>query len=78
MGVDLREEQDAGITLLEIAKLYKEYRPELSDKDALKLAILGNPKLGELYIGRPSRRDGWPEIKKFLMDGGPVPELREY
>ena len=79
MSVNLRKRHDAGIELLEIAELYKQYRPELPDKAAFKLAILGNPDLGELYTGLPIRRDGLAEVKKFLLDGGPVPQqLRAY
>jgi hypothetical protein len=71
--VDLRKRQDAGIELLEIAGIYKQYRPELTDKLALKLAILNNPDLGELYTGYPVRRDALRQVKKFLQ-GGPFPQ----
>ena len=58
---------DAGAELWNIAQLYKrEYRSDLSDQDALKLAMLANPELGELYIGQPVR-DGLAEVKKFLL-----------
>jgi len=73
MRVDLRKRQDAGIELMEIAEIYKQYRPELTDKVALKLAILGNPDLGELYTGCPVRRDALGQVKKFLQ-GGPFPQ----
>jgi len=73
MIVSLKKRQDAGITLLEIAEVYKQYRHELTDKLALKLAILGNPDLGELYTGCPVRRDGLAEVKRFLQ-GGPFPQ----
>ena len=50
-----------------IAQLYKQqYRSDLSDNEAFKLAILANPELGELYIGHPVR-DGLAEVKKFLL-----------
>ena len=73
MRINLRKRQDAGIELLEIAEIYKQYRPELTDKLALKLAVLGNPDLGELYTGCPVRRDGLAEVKRFLQ-GGPFPQ----
>jgi len=73
MRVDLRKRQDAGIELMEIAEIYKQYRPELTDKVALKLAILGNPDLGELYTGCYVRRDGLADVKRFLQ-GGPFPQ----
>ena len=47
MIVSLKKRQDAGIPLLAIAEIYKQHRPELIEKLALKLAILGNPDLGE-------------------------------
>jgi hypothetical protein len=34
---------------------------------ALKLAMLANPSLGELYLGCQVRRDGMAEVKKFLL-----------
>jgi hypothetical protein len=74
MSVNLRKRHDAGIKLLEIAELCKKYRPDLTAKTALKLAILANPKLGELYTGLPIRRDGFGEVKNFLLNGGPVPQ----
>ena len=73
MRVDLKNKHDAGIMLLEMAEVYKQYRPELTDKMALKLAILGNPDIGELYTGCPVRRDGLAEVKRFLL-GGPFPQ----
>jgi hypothetical protein len=65
----LRWPESAGL------KKRKQYRPELTDKVALKLAILGNPDLGELYTGCPVRRDGLAEVTgvKFLQ-GGPFPQ----
>ena len=74
MSVDLRKRHDAGIKLLEVAELCKQYRPDLTDRAALKLAILANPKLGELYTGLPIRRDGFDEVKDILLNGGPVPQ----
>lgn len=38
MSANLRKKHDAGIKLLEIAELCKQYRPDLTDKTALKLA----------------------------------------
>ena len=62
-----KQRHDAGAELWNIAQLYKrEYRSDLSDQDALKLAMLANPELGELYIGHPVR-DGLAEVKKFLL-----------
>jgi hypothetical protein len=73
MRVNPRQSHEAGIELLRIAEVYKEFRPELDDKTALKLAILGNPDLGERYIGLPIRRDGVGEVKNFLLNDGSVP-----
>ncbi len=74
MNVNPTKRHEAGIELLQIAGVYKQFRPELTDKMALKLAILGNPDLGELYTGLPIRRDGLNEVKRFLLNGGPVPQ----
>ena len=68
MRVDPKKVRDAGIDLWNIAQQYKRvYRSDLSDRMALKLAMLANPDLGELYLGTPVRRDGMPEVKKFLV-----------
>jgi hypothetical protein len=68
MRTDQRKAHAAGIDLWNIAQRYKRvYRSDLSDRMALKLAILANPELGELYVGSPVRRDGMPEVKKFLL-----------
>ena len=73
MRVTPRQSHEAGIELLRIAEVYKEFRPELDDKTALKLAILGNPDLGERYTGLPIRRDGVGEVKNFLLNDDSVP-----
>ena len=60
---------------------FKEAKPELSfpgsrkytssfdqiltDKKALKLAMLGNPDLAEPYLGCPVRWDAVDEVRKF-------------
>jgi hypothetical protein len=59
----------AGVNLLRIAKNYQEIRPELSDKEAFKLALLSNPVLAEQYTGFPVRRDGAAEVAKFMHQG---------
>jgi hypothetical protein len=65
--------QDVGIRLLELARLYQQYRSELTDKAAFKLAMLGNPDLGERYTGQPVRRNAVGAVKEFLVNGGPLP-----
>ena len=75
MRANARQSHDAGIELLKIVELYKQFRPELDDKTALKLAILGHPDLGERYTGLPIRRGGGREVKNFLLNGGSVPHL---
>jgi hypothetical protein len=68
MRVDPTKVRDAGIELWDIAQRYKRvYCSDLSDRMALKLAMLANPELGELYLGCPVRRDGMAEVKKFLL-----------
>lgn len=64
--------QKAGIKLWEIAGEYKQYRAELTDKTAFKLALLANPDLAESYLGQPVRRDRVNEVIKFLHGGGPL------
>ena len=66
MRVRVMEKEEAGIELWRIAGEYKQSRSDLSDKQALKLAMLGNPELAECYLGRPVRRDGAYEVAKFL------------
>ena len=73
MSINQKKTQDAGIQLLEFAEVYKQYRPELTDKLALRLAILSNPDLGERYTGQPIRRDAVGAVKKFLVNAGPLP-----
>lgn len=67
MRVNALQKRNAGIELLNIAKLYKEYRPDLNDQTLLRLAILDNPELGESYLARPVRRDAVDEVRKFLL-----------
>jgi hypothetical protein len=77
MRVKAKQSHEAGIELLRIAEVYKQYRPDLDDKTALKLAILGNPDLGERYTGLPIRRDGVGEVKNFLPNAGSVSTLKK-
>jgi hypothetical protein len=56
----------AGIELLQIAEQYKQYRTDLKDKEALKLAMLGNPDLAEDYLGYPVRHDAVNDVIKYL------------
>jgi hypothetical protein len=67
MHVNPRKRHDAGIELWKIAQVYKQYRSDVTDQMALRLAILANPDLGEIYLGSPVRRDGVGEVKKFLL-----------
>ena len=41
----------AGISLWEKTELYKQRKPELSDREAFKLVLLENPALAEQYTG---------------------------
>ena len=66
MRVRLVEKEEAGIELWRIAGEYKQSRSDLSDKQALKLAMLGNPELAECYLGCPVRRDSIDEVRQFL------------
>ncbi len=68
MRVRLVEKEEAGIELWRIAGQYKQSRSDLNDKQALKLAMLGNPELAECYLGCPVRRDAADEVRKFLMN----------
>src|SRR5262249_57297768 len=43
MRVSALQRREAGIELSRIAEVYKQFRSDLSDKEALKLAMLGNP-----------------------------------
>ena len=52
-----------------MAEQYKQFRSDLSDKDAFKLALLGNPDLAETYLGREVRRDAIDEVKRYLLKG---------
>ena len=68
MQVSVKQSQQAGIQLLDIAEQYKEFRPELNDKQALKLAMIGNPDLAEIYLGCAVRRDAVDEVRRFLYE----------
>ena len=68
MRVRVIEKEEAGIELWRIAGEYKQSRSDLSDKQALKLAMLTNPELAECYLGYPVRRDAVDEVRKFLMN----------
>jgi hypothetical protein len=65
----------AGVELLEVAKRYQQARPDLSDKEALNLALLSNPVLGEQYTGCRIRRNGAAEVAKFMNQGNDSREL---
>jgi len=66
MIVTARRKQKTGIDLFRIAEEYKQFRSGLTDKEALKLAMLGNPDLAESYLGCPVRHDAVDEVRKFL------------
>jgi hypothetical protein len=66
MRVTAGQKHKAGIDLFMIAEEYKQFRSDLTDKEALKLAMLGNPDLAESYLGCPVRRDAVDEVRKFL------------
>jgi hypothetical protein len=69
MRLSTKQSHNAGIELLDIAEQYKEFRPDLNDKQALKLAMIGNPDLAEIYLGCEVRRDAVDDVKKFLANG---------
>ena len=66
MRVSAVKRYEAGVQLWRIAGEYKQYRSDLNDKEALKLAMLGNPDLAEAYMGCEIRRDAVDEVRKFL------------
>lgn len=66
MRVTARQKHKAGIELWRVAEEYKQFRSDLDDNEALKLAMLGNPDLAESYLGCPVRRDAVDEVRKFL------------
>src|SRR5262249_38349076 len=68
MRVSALQRREAGIELSRIAEAYKQFRSDLSDKEALKLAMLGNPDLAEPYLGCPVRWDAVDEVRKFLTN----------
>ena len=51
MRVSALQKREAVIELWNIAEVYKQFRSDLTDKQALKLAMLGNPDLAESYLG---------------------------
>jgi hypothetical protein len=63
---------EAGIQLWEAAQQFKQYREDLTNEMAFKLAILNNPILGELYLGYPVRRDGKADIQRILYSPFPL------
>jgi hypothetical protein len=68
MRVNPKKKHDAGIELWRIAGEYKQYRSELNDKEALRLAMLGNPDLAECYLGCPVRWDAVDAVRQFLVN----------
>ena len=72
MRANARQSHDAGIELLGIADEYKQLRSELSDKAALKLAMLADPDLAEYYLGRSVRRGSVAAVLRFLGYGIPT------
>src|SRR5215475_3123556 len=68
MRVSALQRREAGIELSRIAEVYKQFRSDLTDKEALKLAMLGNPDLAEPYLGCPVRWDAVDEVRKFLTN----------
>jgi len=66
MRVNAEQRHKAGIELWNIAEQYKQFRPDLNDKTAFKLAMLGNPEVAESYLGCAVRRDAVDEVRKFL------------
>ena len=68
MRVSAWQKREAGIELFRIAEAYKQFQSDLTDKEALKLAMLGNPDLAESYLGCPVRRDAVDEVRKFLYE----------
>src|SRR5262249_18651778 len=68
MRVSALQRREAGIELSRIAEVYKQFRSDLSDKEALKLAMLGNPDLAEPYLGCPVRWDAVDEVREFITN----------
>src|SRR5215831_3582847 len=68
MRVSELQRREAGIELSRIAEVYKQFRSDLTDKEALKLAMLGNTDLAEPYLGCPVRWDAVDEVRKFLTN----------
>jgi hypothetical protein len=66
MSVTAVQRQKAGIEPFRIAEEYKQFRSDLTDREALKLAMLGNPDLAESYLGCPVRQDAVDEVRQFL------------
>jgi hypothetical protein len=66
------QESKAGIRLWAIAREYKEYRTDLTDKMAFRMALLSNPDLAESYLGHPVRRDGHAQVIRILYSPTPL------
>jgi hypothetical protein len=66
------QESKAGARLWAIAEEYKEYRADLTDKMAFKMALLSNPDLAESYLGHPVRRDGHAQVIRILYSAMPL------
>lgn len=66
MRVSAWQKREAGIELWDIAGVYKQFRSDLSDKQAFKLRDVGQPYLAERYLGCPVRRDAVGEVREFL------------
>jgi hypothetical protein len=63
---------EAGVQLWQEAEQFKQYREDLTNEMAFKLAILNNPILGEMYLGQPVRRDGKADIQRVLYSPFPL------
>ena len=72
MKTAAQKNHEAGIRLWEIAEEFKQYRSDLNDKMAFKLALLANPNLAERYLGHPVRRDGHADIVRILYSPTPL------
>jgi hypothetical protein len=61
-------DMDVGVELDLIAQRNRTLIPTLSYDEALKLALLENPKLAERYVGRDVRRDLAGNVHKMFTD----------
>jgi hypothetical protein len=68
MRVTQEQKHNAGVKLWQIVERYKEIRPDLNDKQVLKLAMMSNPDLAEHYLGCAVRRDEVDEARRYLMN----------